>query len=392
MKNLIYLSSILFIFLEISCKNEKQVFNCEQLHCLNCLEGPSNDQPAYDSISFIKLETNPNCLITDLRQLEMNDSLIFLLDLSNCLYVFNKEGNFISKIGRKGDGPDEYINLSTFYVDNENNKIVIVDDAKGSFITYDFTGKFLSSIHVPIENIRRSRQALLSDNNNLLLYNMMNMSMEDNMAYSIINLNTGHLKGKYYTYNPIKLNNYLYSFSNHPMVKFEDEIHFIMPLSDTIYCYSKSMFSTKYIVETSQRLIKKEQIAPNTSSYSSEIFRLGKEGYFTGFTAIFETKNKILLEYNEQGMILGYFLFDKQKKEGFRYLYNYDDKLIKKVPFFRIVYSLPNDQFIGIANPDYLLGLKDKLDVSNPTVRRFKEMFDKTKEDDNPILFIYGFK
>lgn len=392
MKNLIYLFSIIFIFLVISCKKEKQISKYEQLHCINCSEGPSNDHPAYDSISFIKLETNSNCLITDYKQLEMTDSLIFLSDLNHSLYLFDIEGKFISQIGRKGDGPDEYINLSTFYVDNKNGKVVIIDDAKGLFISYDFTGKFLSSTPISLESIRRSSQALLSDNNNLLLYNMMNMNMEDNMAYSVIDLNTGHLKGKYFTYNPIKLNHYLYSFSNHPMGKYEDEIHFIMPLSDTIYSYSKSDFSTKYVFETSKKLIKREQITPNTSNYDSDIFKLGKEGYFTGFTALFETKNKIFLEYKDQGIALGYYLFDKQTKEGNQYLYNYDNTLIKTVPFFRIVYALPNDQLIGIANPDYLLGLKDKLDVNNSSVRQLKEVLDKTKDDDNPILFIYHFK
>ena len=398
MKNLLKFVSILacaaalivgWMCLHISCsKKENQISNYELLHCLNCPKGTISEQPNYDSLQILKLETNKDCLITEFRQLEMNDSMIFLLDLNESLYAFNKNGKFISRIGEKGNGPGEYNRINTFFIDNKNGNIIIVDEVKSALITYDFTGKFISTVHLPMENIRNSSRALLLDNGYLMLNNMINP--EDNMAYSIVDLHSGRLKGKYFPYDPIRLNNSFYTFSNHPMVKFEDEIHFIMPLSDTIYNYSKSSFSTKYIVEGLQKVASKEQIKQPLSSYSSEIFRLGQDGYFTGFTALFETQNKILLEYKEQGIILGFFLFDKQTKEGNQYLYTVAE-FIKEVPFFRIVYSLPDDQFVGIANPVELLRIKNSLDVNNLYVKQLKEVIENTNEDDNPILFIYKF-
>ena len=389
MKKIIFFSVSLFVVLT-SCKNEKQeqTSDIEQLRCLNCPKGTlDNDKSEYKSISFIKLETNKDCLITELKQMEMNDSLIFFLDYNQHLFIFNREGKFISQIGSKGNGPSEYVTLSTFFVDNKNGHVVIIDDVKSTFLTFDFKGKFLSSIRMPLENIRRAWQALMSDKNNLLLFNMMNM--EDNMAYSVVSPNKGELKGKYFSYDPIKLNNYLYPFSNHPMVKAGDEIHFILPISDTIYSYSNSTFSTKYKIEVNQKMAKKEQIGYNTFNYSSELAKLSRDGYFPGFNAIFETDSKIFLDYASEGL-MGYFLFDKQTGEGYKYEYSYYPPL-KNLPFIRIVYSLPDDKLIGISHPDGLSAIIEDLVIENPSpsVRQLMELLENTSNDENPVLIVY---
>lgn len=368
-----------------SCSNISQrSVNVEILHCLNSSEEPSEEIPTYDNLEIIKLETTPLCFISDIKQIEMNDSLIFVLDLDSHLYVFSKNGKFLNQIGKKGEAQSEYIVLNTFFIDEPMKTVVLLDDFKNLLIKYDFKGKHISSISVPQGTIRNSNQALLVEDNKLLLYNMMDRN--DNMAYSLVNTEENKLIGKYFSYNPITLNNYFYSFSAHPMTKIDKGADFILPLCDTIFTYlsSSSSFEPKYVVETPKKMASKNQIKHNTPSYSSDLYRLSKDGFFTGFTAIHETDSKLLLIYEHNGVALGYFLFDKLSQEGKYYLYtDYDD--MEKVPFFYTIYAYKN-KFVGMEKPETISRLKNIRD------KRFQDIIKDAKEDDNPYLFVYEMK
>ena len=139
------------------------------------------------------------------------------------------------------------------------------------------------------------------------------MDMNDTEAYSLFDMRKQRVK-QYFSYQPITVGNYMYPFSWHPMARSGKDIDIIMPLCDTIYTYSAatSSFEPKYIIETPQKMIPKEKIRKNTPSYTEDICKLSEQGFFTGFTGIFETEAKILLEYKDQGVVMGYFLFEKQ--------------------------------------------------------------------------------
>lgn len=69
----------------------------------------------------------------------MNDSIIFVSEFGK-LYTFTREGKFVSQISRKGEGPEEYIVLSSFYIDNKKQQVTIIDNYKNVLINYDFMG------------------------------------------------------------------------------------------------------------------------------------------------------------------------------------------------------------------------------------------------------------
>lgn len=349
------------------------------LKCLNCSEEPLESIPLYSDLQIVKLEANSSCFISDIKQIEMTDSLIFILDLDSHLYVFSREGNFIRQISSKGEAPSEYIVLNTFFIDKERELVTLLDDCKQSLITFNFEGQYQYLKTVDNGTIRNCNQALLVDNDRLLLYNMMDNT--DNMAYSLIDLGSHNLIGKYFSYAPISLNNYFYSFSSHPMTKSGEGVDFILPLCDTIFNYASSLFTPKYIVETPLKMASKSQIKSNTSSYSSDVYHLAENGYFTGFKSIHETNSKIILTYEHEGIALGYFLFDKSSHEGNYYLYTNDEN-VEEVPFFYTIYAY-EDNFVGVEKPEALLYLKN---VQN---RQFQNILKELKEDDNPCLFIY---
>jgi len=73
---------------------------------------------------------------------EENIYLLHLQSRENCIFKFNKEGNFISSFGRRGQGPGEMQYPIFFQV--INNEIAVTDPTKVVFFSNN--GKFLEEI------------------------------------------------------------------------------------------------------------------------------------------------------------------------------------------------------------------------------------------------------
>ena len=116
-------------------------------------------------------------------------------------------------------------------------------------------------------------------------------------------------------------------------------------------------------------------------TYSAELYDLWEEGYFTGFNGIYETKEKIILTFLN-GIIMGYFVFDKLDRKGNYYIYEYDDAS-GEIPFYPVIYTYDN-KFIASVGAEKLLEYKGS--IKN---RIFQDAIKDLKEDDNPCLLIY---
>jgi hypothetical protein len=298
--------------------------------------------------------------------------------------VFNFDGKFISETGKRGQGPGEFLTITAFYI--EDNSVVIIDDMKSSFHRYDFNGKYLSSEKIEGKNVRTVYRAMSTDNDKLLMYHYINY--EADMACSLINLENNELIGSYFSYSPLKVINFRYSWSSHPMTKTVEGIDFIMPLCDTVYCYNGSSFFPGYVVETPCKMMSRNQVKENATFLNPEVIDLARQGFFTGFYSIFETDRHIYLEFHDQGMIGGYFLCDKESRQGNYYHMTIDEKS-NQIPFCDIKASF-DDTFVGVFQPDLLL--RHNFEIAGETGVQYKKMLSSLREDDNPILCLYKLK
>lgn len=372
---------VICCFVLAACHGSKQQ-NIEVLRCSNCSGEALETPPSYKVTDIIKLETNIESFITNIKQMEMNDSLIFILNGSENLYVFDRNGTFKNQIGKKGEAPNEYLVLNIFYINAVEQMVVLIDSYKNVLLNYSFDGKYISTISMSPNTLLNCNNTLLMDDNTLMLFNM--MGIKESIAYSLIDMNKKELIGKYFPYAPIMTNNYIYSFSRHPIAATENGANIILPLCDTIYNYSASSrtFEPKYIVETPRKMASKYQIRNDKKqTYSAELYDLWEEGYFTGFNGIYETKEKIILTFLN-GIIMGYFVFDKLDWQGNYYIYEYDDAS-GEIPFYPVIYTYDN-KFIASVGAEKLLEYKGS--IKN---RIFQDAIKDLKEDDNPCLLIY---
>ena len=149
MKNLIILLSICII----SCTSVHDIQE-EPRISISFASTLSNVQDTLFDVKYIKLETTDTCLLGTIGQIEtFSDSLLLVLDINNSyLYAFNQKGKYLTHIGKKGEGPGEYIKLSSFFIDKQRNRIGLLDIGKQKVIFYQITDfSFQSEMDFPFE-------------------------------------------------------------------------------------------------------------------------------------------------------------------------------------------------------------------------------------------------
>lgn len=102
-----------------------------------------------DSISYIPLETNDSCTIGQVKDIQIADSFIFVLDKKQpVIFIFDQHGNYLNKIDHQGQGPGEYGWIVQFYY-NENRKSISVCTASGAckIIEYDLQGNLINEFN-----------------------------------------------------------------------------------------------------------------------------------------------------------------------------------------------------------------------------------------------------
>ncbi|QGY46992.1 6-bladed beta-propeller [Maribellus comscasis] len=122
-----------------------------------------------ESIRFIPLETNRNCLFdTDISKIEIFEETLFVSDY-NYIFRYDLNGKFLNRIGKKGRGPGEYAPaFQSFLIDKINRNLIIFDMNSKRMIKYDFDGNFVKEEKI---NFLPGKMEWITDDN-FAVYNM----------------------------------------------------------------------------------------------------------------------------------------------------------------------------------------------------------------------------
>lgn len=96
----------------------------------------------------VLLETKPECVVQNIRSLEIYKENIYILDdHANKLYVFDGNGKFKRTISSPGRGHGEYMKLADFSIDRTKDILYLLDEATDEILKFSLDDyKFLSSI------------------------------------------------------------------------------------------------------------------------------------------------------------------------------------------------------------------------------------------------------
>ena len=145
-----YFSLIIVCFSLFSCtsKFSKGKYVIDTIHPVITLDRYEKEfdlQDFIENISYCKLETSPESLLGNIDKMMVDSSSLFIFDRYTCnaLYRFSRSGKFITKFGKQGRGPEEYIEIYDFDVDFDNKQVLLFDLNGRKIQYYSFDGEYL---------------------------------------------------------------------------------------------------------------------------------------------------------------------------------------------------------------------------------------------------------
>jgi hypothetical protein len=350
----------------------------------------------------IILETGDNILLGKIKGIQVYNDLIFILDAQQDMgvYIFNKTGKFIRKIGKIGRGPGEYLTVSDFTIDQDNDNIYLLDCDANKIYKYKITGEFEASIALKNTNI----QSFHLQYNNGNLYTDVNYLFENETenGYVIQEIDTATGKQKARWLDSYKYNknwngalqradeSFFYS-RNQESFKF---VHFFM---NTIISFSENSVEPAFILKD------KDWITQN------DVLQIKKERDENGGAISFESLFNRDIAFNINNyMEWGDFVsFRYQKKDdSFFVLHNVKtqttrmtsiliDDLVYREPSLPSLFACTDSTGLyGIAVDGQLLRLIERVKEDgflNPDLDKIDEL-KNIPEDSNPVIFFYKFK
>ena len=99
-----------------------------------------------DEIEYRELNTRDSCILSEIEKIYIdNDTLLIQDKLNGGILTFDRKGKLISQINFFGEGPEEFISITTFCIDPEKNIIYIWDYPSQKIKKYTYQGDFIGA-------------------------------------------------------------------------------------------------------------------------------------------------------------------------------------------------------------------------------------------------------
>lgn len=139
-----------FILISVFCScssssNQQIPDNCKKIAITSPTSLSVEDLISdYDTI---RLEASDKSLLSGILQIHSMNDKLYITDSSLLLvFIFTKQGKYLSKIANQGEGPQEYIKIGSFETDETNNRLLLTDSFSKRLFEYDENGKLLQVI------------------------------------------------------------------------------------------------------------------------------------------------------------------------------------------------------------------------------------------------------
>lgn len=188
-------------------------------------------------LSFIPLETTPNCLIQNIYKIEISSSYFFIRDFERLLQ-FDRNGKFIRQIGSSGRGPEQYYSVFDFCINEQKKEISIISTSQ--LMIFGFDGIFKNSYKLSF----RPSQIIPKDQNSLM-YHLASVPGKNDPSWIISNqqgITSSIIKNNLMRKSQPGL---IVPYS--PLYLFNSTVHFMEFGIDTLY-YFKNTLKKPYAV------------------------------------------------------------------------------------------------------------------------------------------------
>lgn len=133
---------------------QQDVFEDKHLTPPYQVEIPANITATVDSVfplsevasdvEFVQLEVTDESLLRDIFGIKVSDSHILIHDI-NQVYLFARDGKFLTRVGSQGQGPSEYLHIDQVMLDEKRQEIILYTTTTGIKV-YGLDGKYKKTI------------------------------------------------------------------------------------------------------------------------------------------------------------------------------------------------------------------------------------------------------
>lgn len=102
---------------------------------------PLSDAAA--KVEIVPLEVTDESMLGSIHSLHVTDQDIWVDQYKDeYIYRFSRTGKFLNKVGKIGQGPEEYVQCSDFLVDEYNKELYLTTTTPAGIKVYDYNGNF----------------------------------------------------------------------------------------------------------------------------------------------------------------------------------------------------------------------------------------------------------
>lgn len=338
----------------------------------------------FTDIELVQLESSDSVLISAVYNLILDDKRVYVLDINTkSAFIFDKTGKSISVINNYGQGPNEYLGLSSFHLDKEKN-LVLVDNRQKKKHIYTPLGEF-----VRVEKIPYSVKSIdcLSDGTEVVVRDMVDSS---NPVGHLLNVTTDG--GGRYEFLPFVYQSGSTIFEKNQCVTVAANAFYYNSLSsDTIWKYSDGKLVPQYVIDFQGKGVPQDVYALGANKFGEAFYNLilkGEIAYWPYITRVYRDKVYVTYVYNKNVCFCEYDV--KSHTASQFYGPTMGDIMLSELS----VGSFYTDNTLCFVLDNYKVSQMDKdrlgkLSVSYPQIY---EVLSKTKMDDNPVLLLAKFK
>ena len=331
----------------------------------------------FKNIHYIPLETNevallkpePYCIVC-------RNNSIYILDNKNSgndIHLYDFKGKYIRDIGRKGEGPEDYLGGLHIAV-NRKGMLSLPDRIRSEIINYTQEGEFVSRIRM--DTISMIKDIFLNDSL-LLVQNFYDRSGYKFHVVDVFNRKVIR------AFHPIKNRVYMVGFPE-TMTRYKDKILISECQSNDVLEVTLDGVKVRYTININDKMPPEGFWDQKASSYSliaDENRRMGYIGHIPCFT---ETDHSIFFGF--RGLVpatetQGWALIDKVsgKSQTFKKIELAENVCINP----QIFHFVEEGKIVMTVSPETIL---------NSGNQEFISQFPNLKEDDNPILMFAEIK
>lgn len=346
----------------------------------------------------VLLETKPECVVQNIRSLEIYKEDIYILDdRANKLYVFDGNGKFKRTISSPGRGHGEYMKLSDFSINRTKEIIYLLDEATDEILKFSLDDyKFLSSIKA-VQNgyLTYSMQEI----GGKIYLNRSSVLEKEKYELREIDERNGKQVGKF-----LKSDDYNYGW-NFPLSlehsnfysKNSQSPKYIGLFSNLIMNVTADGVSAAYIVD-SRKFVDKEEVLKMQKIAEGKLEKIDFSGIYSQkrihqISRFIESPSKVFFQYLE-GDERNYLVYDKasgKTKTSSLFMDDYvSDKNMIPMDFCysdeRGVVALLKPCFMPHFIKYIINGGKMRTHLDN-----YSRLI-KLNKDSNPVLFFHEYK